>query len=103
MFTYYVLYRDDRRTTAVGLFVTEDSQAHAMLWDHRAKAWAYDPALVVRVLDDYRNYDRYKTVDRETAERVAPQITGGESLPDEETIAWIFQWEGNPPQSEETA
>jgi hypothetical protein len=63
----------------------------------------YDPALVVRFLDDYRHFDEYRTVDRETAERATPQITGGENLPDEETIAWIFQWRGSPPQSEDTA
>jgi hypothetical protein len=101
MFTYYVIYPDDRTKQPVGLFVTEDSQGHAMLWDHRAKAWVYDPALVVRFLDDYQHIDEYETVDRETAERATPQITGGEQLPDEETIAWIFQWEGNPPQTED--
>lgn len=74
---------------------------HAMLWDHRAKAWVYDPALVGRVLDDHRNFDRYRTVDREMAERAAPEITGGENLPDEETIAWISQWKGSPPQSDQ--
>jgi hypothetical protein len=63
----------------------------------------YDPALVVRFLDDYRNFDRYHMVDRETAERATPQITGGEKVPDEEAIAWIFKWRGNPPQSEDTA
>ena len=71
-----------------------------MLWDHRAQAWVYNPGLVVRFLDDYRNFERQEEVDRETAERITPDITGGEPLPDEETIAWIFQWRGRPPQED---
>jgi (2Fe-2S) ferredoxin len=50
-------------------------------------------------VDDYRNWDSYQTVDRETVERIAPQVTGGEQVPDEESINWVFQWEGNPPQN----
>ena len=101
MFTYYLIYRTRAKTAPTGIFVTEDAEGHAMLWDHRARAWVYDPALVVRFLDDYRNGGRYETADRETAERVTPQITRGEKLPDEDTIAWVFQWRGEPPQSDD--
>lgn len=99
MFAYYLTYRDDKRTTPAGIFVT--GSMGAMLWDHRDKAWSYDPGLVGRFLNSLDNIDRFEVVDRETAERVAPQITGGEKLPDEETIRWIFQWRGNPPQADE--
>jgi len=37
-------------------------------------------------------------VDRETAERITPAVTGGEGLPDEETIGWIFSRDGRPSQ-----
>lgn len=91
----------DTKTEPSGIFVTDDAHGDALLWDHRAKAWVYDPALVVRFLDDYRNWDRYETVDRETAERIVPQVTGGEKLPDEESIRWVFQWKGDPPQNDD--
>ena len=99
MFAYYLIYPTDERTTPTGLFVT--GSMAAMLWDHWAKAWVYDPGLVGRFLNSLDNIDRFEVVDRKTAERAAPQITGGEKLPDEETIRWIFQWRGNPPQSED--
>lgn len=99
MFDYYLIYRNHERTTPRGLFVS--GSVGAMLWDHRAKAWVYDPGLVGRFLHSLDNIDRFEVVDRETAERVAPQITGGEKLPDEETISWIFEWRGTPPQTDE--
>ena len=100
MLAYYVLYRTDEKTRPTGIFVM-GSGGHALIWDHRQKAWSYNPSLVVRIVDDYRNFDRYETVDRETVERIAPQVTGGEQVPDEESIHWVFQWEGNPPQNED--
>jgi len=54
----------------------------------------------VRFLDDDRNDARQQSIDRATAERITPGITGGEELPDEETIGWMFQWQGRPPQGE---
>ena len=100
MLSYFLIYRTDAQSTPTGLFVKKSP--HAMLWDHRAKAWVYDPELVGRFIHRLDNIDRYRKVDRETAERAAPQITGGEKLPDEETIGWIFQWRGNPPQSDDS-
>ncbi|MGC4809149.1 hypothetical protein ACLQ29_01290 [Micromonospora sp. DT228] len=63
----------------------------AVLWDHRARSWAYDPDLVVRFLDDYRNVDRYKNVSRAAVEAVVEAVTGGEKLPDESSIRAIFR------------
>lgn len=97
MYSYYALYRSKERTTPFGIFVMDHPQGHAMLWDHEAKAWMYDPEIVGRYFEDHGE-DRYQEVDRETAERITPAVTGGEGLPDEETIAWIFSWEGRPPQ-----
>jgi hypothetical protein len=95
------LYKTDAKEAPAGIAVMEVAEGHALLWSHREKAWAYNPGRVVRFLDDYRNSGRFETVDRETAERVTPQITGGEKLPDEDTIAWVFQWRGEPPQSDD--
>ncbi|MFG1650717.1 hypothetical protein ACGFIE_12355 [Micromonospora sp. NPDC049275] len=63
----------------------------AILWDHRVRAWAYDPGLVVRFLDDYRNADRYKSVSRADAAAVAVAVTGGIELPDETSIRAMFK------------
>ncbi|MEU7798052.1 hypothetical protein AB0J14_19785 [Micromonospora arborensis] len=81
--SYYLLYRTDQSTVPAGLFVVDASQGEALLWDHRRGAWAYDPGLVTRFLDDYRNVDRYENVDRMRAEQVAQAITGVPELPDE--------------------
>lgn len=62
----------------------------AILWDHRSRGWAFDPGLVVRFVNDYRNIDRFETVDRATAENVAVTVTGGTALPDEEGIRAMF-------------
>ena len=98
MYSYYVIYRTEDKTTPSGVFVRQQGEGHDLIWDHRAKAWVYDPDLVARFLGDYDNEDRYREVDRETAERLTPAVTGGEGIPDEETIAWIFIREGRPPQ-----
>ena len=98
MYAYYVVYEDPEKTDPVGIFVRELGQSHAMLWDHRAKAWIYDSRLVGRFLTNSDNDDTFQEVDRATAEQITPAVTGGEGLPDEETIAWIFTWEGRPPQ-----
>ena len=97
MYAYYAVYEDPEKTDPVGIFVREPGQGHAMLWDHKARAWVYDPRLVGRFLTE-SDSDTYRKVDRETAEGITPAVTGGEGLPDEETIAWIFRWEGRPPQ-----
>jgi hypothetical protein len=100
MYHYYATYKTTARDTPAGIFVMDVAGGHAMLWDHWAGAWVYDPGLVVRFLDDIRNEDRQETIDRSTAERITPSITGGEELPDEDTIAWVFRWEGRPPQGD---
>ncbi len=101
MLSYYAIYRTSTSEPPVGIFAMETAQGHALIWDHEERAWAYDPALAVRFLDDPRNWDAYRTVDRETAEQMTPEITGGENLPDEESIRWVFQWKGDPPQNDD--
>ncbi|MCO1598670.1 hypothetical protein M8C17_26325 [Micromonospora sp. RHAY321] len=93
--SYYVIYRSDEKGPPAGLFVMDSGRGQAILWDHRKRAWAYDPGLVVRFLDDYRNIDRYDNVDRAVAERVAEAVTGGEKLPDESLIRAMFPGAGD--------
>ncbi|MEW2143937.1 hypothetical protein AB0869_14100 [Micromonospora vinacea] len=89
--TYYVIYRNDERVGGpAGLFVMDVGAGNAILWDHRSGHWAFDPALVVRFVNDYRNVDRFETVDRATAERVAEAVSGGTALPDEDDIRAMF-------------
>jgi hypothetical protein len=75
---------------------------HAIAWDHLQQAWVYDPDEIAAYLGDEDMVDRQRSLDRAEAERVTPLITGGEELPDEDTIQWIFQWKGKPPQAEDT-
>lgn len=89
--SYYLIYRTDEQDGPAGLFVMDAGLGQAILWDHRARAWAYDPDLVVRFLNDYRNLDRYKNVGRAAAEAVAVAVTGGERLPDETSIRAMFK------------
>lgn len=91
MLTYYVIYRNDERTGGpAGLFVMDVGTGKAILWDHRASGWAFDPDLVARFVNDHRNGDRFETADRATAERVAEAISGGSALPDEDGIRAMF-------------
>ncbi|WP_130331915.1 hypothetical protein [Micromonospora kangleipakensis] len=92
--TYYVLYRTDQRGEPAGLFVVDATNGHAMVWDHRHRAWTYNPGLAARFLDDHRNFDRYDEVDRQTADRLVPGMTGGVPLPDEVSIRSVFTREG---------
>ncbi len=102
MYSYFALWKKQVGVgEPTGIIVRDVKTGDALLWNHRQKAWQYNPDLVVRFLDDYRNLDQYEPIDRETAERVALGITGRQELPDEETIAWIFSWKGEPPQSED--
>jgi (2Fe-2S) ferredoxin len=91
LLTYYVIYRNDERAGGpAGLFVMDSGVGKAILWDHRAREWAVDTGLVVRFVDDYRNIDRYETVERAEAEAVAEVVTGGGRLPDEDRIHALF-------------
>ncbi|BCB82510.1 hypothetical protein Pflav_089200 [Phytohabitans flavus] len=47
------------------------------------------------------DWDLSEELSREEAERAAPIATGGQELPDEDTIWWIFQWKGDPPQNQD--
>jgi hypothetical protein len=88
--TYYLVYRDESRVETRGIFVMDAATGSAILWNHRLGEWTYDPDLVVRFLDDYRNGDRYENVDRAAAEGAAGPITGGSVLPEEATIVSIL-------------
>ena len=106
MLSYYAIYKKDASEPPPrGIFIQDARTGDALLWNHRSKAWLYDPDLVERFLDDFRNWDRVEQVDRATAERITVQITEhegiSEPLPDEDTIYWAFQWKGAPPQSED--
>ncbi|MFD0593571.1 hypothetical protein ACFQZ4_14450 [Catellatospora coxensis] len=88
-------------TSGEGIIVTHGG-VDAMLWDHRQKAWVYDPTTVAYVMDHHDYVDRSEEISREQAEELTLQITKGkEALPDEETILWIFQWKGAPPQDDD--
>lgn len=91
MLTYYVVYRNATQNEPAGIFVVEPSRGHALVWDHRQRNWSYNPALAARFLDDYRNVDRYREVDRATVDLIAPAVTGGVPLPDEEQIDGVFR------------
>ena len=66
MYTYYVIYRAEDRTTPTGVFVRQQGEGHDLIWDHRAKAWVYDPDLVARFLG---NYDKRIATGRWTGRR----------------------------------
>ncbi|MBO4164798.1 hypothetical protein [Micromonospora antibiotica] len=91
MLTYYVLSRNAQTAEPAGVFVIDPARGHALMWDHRRRSWVYNPGLVTRFLDDYRNLDRYREVDRVAADQVALAVTGGQFLPDAETIEGIFE------------
>ncbi|MEU4339172.1 hypothetical protein AB0F59_31755 [Micromonospora lupini] len=101
LLTYYVIYRNDERLGGpAGLFVMDSGAGKAILWDHRAREWAVDTGLVLRFVNDHRNIDRYETVDRRAAESVAEVVTGGRSLPGEDSILDLFAaGSGDGPQS----
>ncbi|MEH1054617.1 hypothetical protein V6U89_05320 [Micromonospora sp. CPCC 206171] len=94
MLTYYVLYRDEERTKPSGVFVVDEAKGHAVIWDHRQGCWSYNPDLAFRFLADYRNIDRFNTLDRAAMERVAVQVTGGSALPSSEAIKRMFEAAG---------
>jgi hypothetical protein len=101
---YFVLYRSREDRTPAGIVVQgtgglEVPTGHGLIWNHRLGAWQYNPGMADRAVGD-EDWDLSDELTREEAERVAPVVTGGEELPDEDTIWWIFQWKGDPPQSE---
>lgn len=99
----------ERGDEPVGIVVVQKIHApdwssmvyHAMHWSHYQQGWVYDPTGNSRYLAE-EDEDRLRNIEREEAERVTPGITGGEGLPDEDTVRWIFQWKGAPPQAEDT-
>lgn len=112
---YWALYSNDlgweTGEAPVGIIVVQRIHApdwssmeyHAMHWSHRQKAWVYDPEGNGRIIGDVDEYgERRRSVTRIEAEQITPAITKGERLPDEDTIQWIFQWKGAPPQFEDT-
>ena len=98
MLNYYAIYENSTTEPPVGIIALEPAEGDALIWDHMQEAWSYDPWTAVEFLDDFRNFERYEPISREKAEQITPGIADGEKLPDEETILWIFQWKGEPPQ-----
>lgn len=98
--SYYVIYRSATDHTPAGIVVrgVDGTEIHGMVWSHREKGWLYDVTLSGEAVNQ-RDWDELARVTREEAERVTPTVTGGEQLPDDETIWWIFQWKGDPPQN----
>ena len=104
MINYYQTYvRDERDGLPRGIFVVRSNDpAYAMYWDKVQKAWIFDPVSIERFRFKAENIDRYDRITRAEAEALMLENTEGtEALPDEETILWIFQWKGAPPQNEE--
>ena len=103
MLAYYVLYKVEiSQGPPAGIIVLETRHGDAMLWNHLAKAWQYDPATAQRILANPENMDRYQNVDRATAEQVTLVVTKGHApLPDETTIRWIFDRKGIPQEDDE--
>ncbi|MFC7758193.1 hypothetical protein ACFQY4_09415 [Catellatospora bangladeshensis] len=88
---------------AEGIFVVRSNDpAYAMYWDKVQKAWIFDPVSIERFRFKAENIDRYDRITRAEAEALMLVNTEGtEALPDEETILWIFQWKGEPPQDDD--
>jgi hypothetical protein len=89
--TYYVLFRSGQTAEPAGVFVTDPARGHALMWDHRRRSWVYDPERVTRFLDEHRNFERYREVDRAAVDLAAVAVTGGQVLPDDGTIESIFE------------
>lgn len=97
-----MVFKTEELKEPTGIFVVDVAPTgHAMLWDHRSKAWRYDPGLVARTLENDDSFDRWSKVDRATAERWTPQVTGGHPLPSEDWFRWVFEWRGDPPEPED--
>ncbi len=114
MLEYFAIYRNEygweQGEAPVGIIVDQQvaapdwsrSEYHALHWNHVKRAWVYDPEGCALYLSDEDNLERQRPIERDEAERITPPITGGEELPDEDTILWIFQWKGEPPQAEDS-
>lgn len=105
---YYVAVCEEEygKSPPFTIFVTTDKSDDALVWNQRTQAWQYDPDRVVRFTADYRNWDRYETVDRKTAEEFSRQLAIDRrfplsELPTEDWIEWFFSWKGDPPDHED--
>jgi len=87
------------------IFITTNKSTDALVWNQGIQAWQYDPARVVRFTSDHENWDRFKVVDRATAEefsrRLAVDGSSTSELPSEDWIEWFFSWKGDPPDRED--
>ncbi|MER7889173.1 hypothetical protein ABTX15_05045 [Micromonospora sp. NPDC094482] len=80
---YYLICPESAEESPRGIFVMDVRSGGAILWNHRGRSWVYDPGLVTRFLDDYRNADRYQSVERQVVQGFVRDITGQTALPDE--------------------
>ncbi|EEP73476.1 hypothetical protein MCAG_03803 [Micromonospora sp. ATCC 39149] len=90
MQTYYAIYKNEIEGDPVGMFILDPSKGRALIWNHRIKAWSYEPGLDFRSLEDCRNVDRYREIDESEARQVALAVTGGD-LPGEGQVVARFR------------
>lgn len=91
MLAYYAIHESRERTgPPKGICVLDPVRGGALIWDHTQGKWQYNPELVNRLIFDRTHLGRTESVDRSTAERLALEITGAESLPAETAIYRIL-------------
>lgn len=91
MLAYYAIHESRERTDPPkGICVVDPIRGGALIWDHTQGKWQYNPELVNRLIFDRTHLGRTQAVDRATAERLAVEITGTESLPAETAIDRIL-------------
>jgi hypothetical protein len=86
MFLYRATFRTGQEEPAAGLIAEEPTNGpfRAVVWNHRARAWTFNPEAAASFLLDDRNFDRWTEVDRTKAEEIAR--TFGTELPTEEEL-----------------
>jgi hypothetical protein len=91
MFYYHAVFQTHLEEAPAGLIVEESvgGPLRAVIWNHRLKAWTFNPTAAARFLrhDDYE--DRRQRVDRTRAEEIARNL--GTELPSEEELHRICE------------
>ncbi|MEV4345336.1 hypothetical protein AB0J83_12740 [Actinoplanes sp. NPDC049596] len=106
-FAYKVILRSDDRSTITSMMAYQaphDRKLRAVIWSARRQQWMYAPNIAAPILYDDQEQDRGRSVDRQTAERIARDVLDTE-LPNEETLAEMSDegeangWAYGPPRS----
>lgn len=92
-FSYYILYRRDHRTDPpVGLLaegrVDPNCPLRVIGWSHRSRTWTEAADSLAEVTSNPEYEDRFRMVDRATAEATAREHLGA-TLPTEEEMQRI--------------